>query len=679
MTNQKHFDAPVSILTGGRDRHYALGLASALLGSGRKIEFVGSDDLESLELAQSENANVLNLRGDQSLSAGLPKRILRVLAYYVRLIRYAATTRARVFHVLWNNKFEWFDRTFLTTYYKLLGKKIVFTAHNVNAGTRDGSDSWLNRATLRFQYRMCDHIFVHTQKMKDELVSHFDVSQHRTSVIPYGFNNKVTDTALTRAEARDKLGLRKAEKVVLFFGMIAPYKGLEYLVEATAQVTRNDPTVRLVIAGQPKKCDAYWEGIQERIARLNLQKFIIQRIEFLPDADIEVFFKAADVLVLPYTYIFQSGVLLMGYAFGLPIIATDVGSLKEGIVSGETGFVCRPGDAADLARTLETYFESNLYCNLETRREHIRAFAVDRFSWRRVAETTRSVYKRLLPDEEFNVSDQSMNTMHSKSRMSATVAYLADFVKQCLYRTLLCFQRNPNYSLKLSIIKHKHESDLSPISRQFGIPLKVLLNQRDSGLDNPAYRFHRDEAFFSHFVSQAKILNGCSWLDVGAGTGALSVYLSNILRSQNFELCDVCPPRHCNFPVRRIDGTHLDYESASFDLVLFNYVLHHAGDNTIPLLRDAHRIARRYVVITEDPKENAQDCLWAYKHDDHGTFRGLREWKELFALVGFSMVFEAPLDGHVHRRHFFLLSPNKDIVPAEACNGAAYRNEHEYC
>src|SRR5580692_13138629 len=103
MTNQKHFDAPVSILTGGRDRHYALGLASALLGSGRKIEFVGSDDLESLELAQSENANVLNLRGDQSLSAGLPKRILRVLAYYVRLIRYATTTRARVFHVLWNN------------------------------------------------------------------------------------------------------------------------------------------------------------------------------------------------------------------------------------------------------------------------------------------------------------------------------------------------------------------------------------------------------------------------------------------------------------------------------------------------------------------------------------------------------------------------------------------------
>jgi SAM-dependent methyltransferase len=252
-----------------------------------------------------------------------------------------------------------------------------------------------------------------------------------------------------------------------------------------------------------------------------------------------------------------------------------------------------------------------------------------------------------------------MKTITSKNRIPTSFIYLTDCLKKLAFRILLCFRRNPTYRLKLTILKFKHKGDLLPTSHKFGIPLNVLRQQRNMGLDNPAYRFHRDAAFFLHFISQAETLNGCSWLDVGAGTGAMSVYLSNILRSTNFELCDVHPPAHSNFPVKRIDGTHLDYGSNSFDLVFFNYVLHHAADNTISLLRDAHRIARRYVVITEDPKETVQDCLWAYKHDDRGTFRGLKEWKELFTLVGFSTVFETALDDHVHRRHFFLLVPNK--------------------
>ncbi len=677
MKNQRNFDARVSILTGCRDRHYVLGLASALLESGQKFDFIGSDDLENVELSESPGANVLNLRGDQSVSVSLPKRILKVLIYYFRLLKYAATTRTSIFHILWNNRFEQFDRTLLTAYYKLLGKKIVFTAHNVNAGSRDGNDSWLNRATLRFQYRMCDHIFAHTEKMKEELIANFGVLAERISVIPYGINNKVPDTALTSAGAREKLGLRKEEKVVLFFGMIAPYKGLEYLLEAIALVAQNDPGYRLIIAGQPKKLDAYWDGIQQRIVSLNLQKIVIQRIEFLPEADIELYFKAADVAVLPYTYIFQSGVLLMGYAFGLPVIATDVGSFKECVVSGETGFICRSGDSADLARALETYFGSNLYRQLERWRERIRAFAIERYSWTKVGEMTGSVYMQLLAGKGSGVSEPLTGTASYKNRIRASFLYLADSIRRCILAILLCFRRNPNYSLKIAIIKHKHEGDLSPISRQFGIPMRVLHQQKDLGLDNPAYRFHRDGALFSYIVSQAKILKGCSWLDVGAGTGALSVYLSNILRSENFELCDVCPPHNSNFPIRQIDGTHLDYESDSFDLVFFNYVLHHAGDNTIPLLRDAHRIARRYVVITEDPKENSQDSLWAYKHDERGTFRGLREWKELFTLIGFSTVFETPLDDHVHKRHFFLLSTNKNTASAETCS-YAYPHPYNY-
>jgi hypothetical protein len=138
----------VSILTAGRDKPYALGLAAALAAAGAKIDFIGSNEVDSPELHGNPQINFLNLRGDQSIDAGLIQKMARVLVYYLRLVFYAATARPKVFHILWNNKFETFDRTALMLYYKLLGKKIVFTAHNVNAAERDANDSWLNRATL---------------------------------------------------------------------------------------------------------------------------------------------------------------------------------------------------------------------------------------------------------------------------------------------------------------------------------------------------------------------------------------------------------------------------------------------------------------------------------------------------------------------------------------------------
>src|SRR5262245_8553325 len=171
----------IGLLTGGGDRPYALGLARALLKNGISLEFVGSDDLYSAELSSNNNLRFLNLRGNQSDDAGLATKICRLLAYYVRLIRYASSTRARILHILWNNKFQVFDRTLLMLYYRSRGKKIVLTAHNVNAGKRDSKDSFLNRFSLGVQYRLADHIFVHTERMKRDLREEFGVPQNAVS------------------------------------------------------------------------------------------------------------------------------------------------------------------------------------------------------------------------------------------------------------------------------------------------------------------------------------------------------------------------------------------------------------------------------------------------------------------------------------------------------------------
>jgi SAM-dependent methyltransferase len=242
--------------------------------------------------------------------------------------------------------------------------------------------------------------------------------------------------------------------------------------------------------------------------------------------------------------------------------------------------------------------------------------------------------------------------------------YVIERIARVIFDVALTCSRSPNLKLCSLSLKFKHDGDLSQISKQYGIRLETLQRQRETGLDNPAYRFHRDEGFLSYLASYAESLKGCSWLDVGADTGAVSVYLSEILDSTSFELCDVMLAPQSNFPVRKIAGTHLDYENNSFDLVFFSYVLHHAADDTIQLLRDAHRIARKYVIVTEDPKETDDDCLWAYVHDRRGTFRGRKEWRDLFSAIGFSLIYEKELDCEPHSRHFFFLAPNKEGLQA---------------
>src|SRR5215831_12081699 len=110
----------VALLTGGWDRPYAFGLATALMADGVRLDIVAGNELDDPGFHGRPGVRFLNLRGDQRPDASWPAKISRVLLYYMRLLLYAATARPRVFHILWRSKFDYFDRTLLTLYYKLL-------------------------------------------------------------------------------------------------------------------------------------------------------------------------------------------------------------------------------------------------------------------------------------------------------------------------------------------------------------------------------------------------------------------------------------------------------------------------------------------------------------------------------------------------------------------------------
>ena len=222
-----------------------------LVGRGVHLDFVGSDELDGPELHATPMIRFLNLRGSQKRNALVVEKFRRVVTFYGRLIAYAATAKTDVFHILWNNKVETFDRTLLMLYYRALGRKVVMTAHNVNSARRDSKDTSLNRLTLKTQYRLCDQIFVHTDRMKQELIDEFGVADTAVTVIPYNQQCRAGHVADV-GRRKTHFGIDLGDKTLLAFGNIRPYKGLEYLADAFDQLLAKDPSYRLLVAGTPK-------------------------------------------------------------------------------------------------------------------------------------------------------------------------------------------------------------------------------------------------------------------------------------------------------------------------------------------------------------------------------------------------------------------------------------------
>jgi D-inositol-3-phosphate glycosyltransferase len=397
-TRKPAWTMEAALLTGCQDKHYALAIAVGLAANGLCLDVIGSDEVDCPELHAAPNLRFLNLRRGLRNGSSFAKKLVKVLGYYAKLVAYAARTNPKIFHILWNNELELVDRTLLMIYFKLRGKKVALTAHNVNRAKRDSKDSWLNHFTLSTQYRLCDHVFVHTEKMKDELREEFAVNGSAVTVIPYPINNAVPSTELTPAEAKRRLGLEDGERAVLFFGKLRPYKGVEYLLDAFRLLVQDKSVnYRLIIAGQPKKgSEEYLQNILQFVAENFRSEQVIPRFEFVADEEMEVYFKAADVLVLPYKEIFQSGILFVAYRFGLPVVATDVGSFREDIVEGKTGFVCKAGHPEDLAKAVEKYFASDLYRNLKSRRQELMNYANSKHSWLVVADLTCKAYAQML-------------------------------------------------------------------------------------------------------------------------------------------------------------------------------------------------------------------------------------------------------------------------------------------
>jgi len=177
--------------------------------------------------------------------------------------------------------------------------------------------------------------------MRRELAMRFEVSLDRIVVVQHGFDRVLPPDLRRRAEWRAEAGIPADAKVLLFFGNVARYKGLDILLESF-RTTGTDDQIHLIIAGRCRDSELRKE-IQAQIESHPFRTRIHWFDGFVPEEALPALVHGADLLVLPYRHIDQSGVVFLALSAGLPVVASDVGSIKDYVIPG-AGTLVPAGD-----------------------------------------------------------------------------------------------------------------------------------------------------------------------------------------------------------------------------------------------------------------------------------------------------------------------------------------------
>ncbi len=231
--------------------------------------------------------------------------------------------------------------------------RIVYICHNVVP--HDGG-GFLDRRFAMTVLRSGDAFIVHSEQDLHRLHALLPgVQAYRTQLPTYAALAERGDTTASE-RIRQQLGIAPDVAVIMFFGFVRPYKGLEYLIQAMPLVLRQRKA-HLIVVGEFWTSPEFYEryareyGVADAVTLIN---------RYVPNEELGPFFELADVVVLPYISATQSAVVQLAYGFGMPVITTRVGGLHEVVHDGVSGLVVPPQDEQALAAAIERYFAENL-------------------------------------------------------------------------------------------------------------------------------------------------------------------------------------------------------------------------------------------------------------------------------------------------------------------------------
>lgn len=273
---------------------------------------------------------------------------------------------------------QWWHPYFAPCYWileKAIGRKTkkVFICHNVFPHERFPMDRFLTKLVLKNG----DGFIVHSKSDGEDLLT---IKQNAVlKQNPHPTYNAFKIKNLTKEQARKELNKSNEEKLLLFFGFVREYKGLKHLLYAMPEIKEQIGQVKLMVVGSfGDDKEAYMQIIEE----LELSDCVEVIDGYTPDNEVEKYFAACDLVVLPYESATQSGIVQIAYGFEKPVIVTDVGGLPDVVEDGKTGYVVESKNPKALSEKIVDYYVQNKEKEFV---QNVRKEAY-RFDWDRMVE-----------------------------------------------------------------------------------------------------------------------------------------------------------------------------------------------------------------------------------------------------------------------------------------------------
>lgn len=250
--------------------------------------------------------------------------------------------------------FDWWNPFFGPSHYvisKLLkknfGNKILFITENVISHEGRFFDRVLTRIGIKNA-----SMFMALSDVVEETLKNFSNGRkvYKSALPVYDCYNMNSNAK--PSEIKSQLNFGEKDIILLFFGYVRKYKGLNVLIDAMPEIIKKNPVVKLLIVGEfYDSSEKYYKQINE----LNINNNVKVIEKFVPNEDVGNYYSICDIVILPYLEATQSGVLNIAYGFNKPVIVTDVGGLKEDVLEGKTGYVIEAGNPLEISNAVEKF------------------------------------------------------------------------------------------------------------------------------------------------------------------------------------------------------------------------------------------------------------------------------------------------------------------------------------
>lgn len=265
--------------------------------------------------------------------AGIGARAVPVKDITEHLVTEAASGDPGLFHLHWTNPIlqpaetETEARTRLDAFtlavasFTAAGGTLIWTIHNVLP--HDARFIDLEVELARTILRHASRVHLLSEQTIGQAAQRYAIDPAKVAVIELSSYHGIYPNAMGRGKARNMLGIEPTDKTLLVAGYVRPYKGIDRMLDVFDELLADDPSLRLLIAGKPLDAD----GMADLETRCAEHPRVVSRFERIPDDELQVWYGAADVAVLPYTNILNSAAFRLATTFGVPVVGPRMGAL----------------------------------------------------------------------------------------------------------------------------------------------------------------------------------------------------------------------------------------------------------------------------------------------------------------------------------------------------------------